>query len=114
MVLPLSKPTSDHVPCVVSIDTVIPQAHIFRFENFWVDQPGFLDCVSSAWNITVMGQNEASVLTRKLKFLRQALKKWKTGLSKLKQSIAKCNIVILFFDNLEEERGLFTEEQNFR
>jgi hypothetical protein len=102
------------VPCVVSIDTVIPQANIFRFENFWVDQPGFLDCVSAAWNIEVMGMNEASVLTRKLKFLRQALKKWKTGLSKLKLSIAKCNVVILFFDNLEEERGLFTVEENFR
>ena len=33
VVLPMARPTSDHVPCVVQIDTVIPKAHLFRFEN---------------------------------------------------------------------------------
>jgi hypothetical protein len=73
-----------------------------------------MDCVSTAWDSHFIGQNEATVLTRKLKFLRQALKRWNTDLSKIKQSIAKCNIVILFFDNLEEERGLFIAEENLR
>ena len=36
MVHPLAKPTSDHVPCVVSISTSIPKAQVFRFENHWV------------------------------------------------------------------------------
>jgi exonuclease III len=31
---PLVKPTSDHNPCIISIDTKIPRAKIFRFENF--------------------------------------------------------------------------------
>jgi hypothetical protein len=66
MVIPLAKPTSDHVPCIVSIDTVIPRAHIFRFDFFWVEQPSFMDCVSTAWDSHFMGQNEATVLTRKL------------------------------------------------
>jgi exonuclease III len=50
VVLPLAKPQSDHVPCVVNIDTIIPKAKLFRFENYWVDMPGFMDCVTKAWN----------------------------------------------------------------
>ena len=34
MVYPLVKPISDHVPCVISIGTMIPKAKIFRLENF--------------------------------------------------------------------------------
>jgi hypothetical protein len=114
VVLPLAKPTSDHVPCVVSIDTVIPQANIFRFENYWVEQKGFLDCVSTAWNLDCWGKNAAALLSKKLKLLRGALKVWKVGLSQLKNSIVRCNIVIAFLDNLEEERPLFLTENNFR
>jgi exonuclease III len=32
----MANPTSDHVPCLVSVDTAIPKAKLFRFENFWV------------------------------------------------------------------------------
>jgi hypothetical protein len=42
LVLPLAKIGSDHVPCVVNIDTNIPKANFFRFENYWIDLPGFL------------------------------------------------------------------------
>jgi hypothetical protein len=46
LVLSLSKSTSDHVPCLVSIDNVIPQVQLFRFKNFYlVDQPSVLECV---------------------------------------------------------------------
>jgi hypothetical protein len=45
MVNPLARPTSDHVPCVVSIGTSIPKAKVFRFENYWIKLPGFLDIV---------------------------------------------------------------------
>ena len=49
LVFPLAKTSSDHVPCVVSIDTTIPKSKIFRFENFWVEMPGFFDCVRTSW-----------------------------------------------------------------
>jgi hypothetical protein len=45
MVLPFAKKGSNHVPTVVNIDTSIPKARIFRFENYWVDFPGFKECV---------------------------------------------------------------------
>ena len=35
-VLPLARTASDHVPCVVDINTTIPRSTIFRFENYWV------------------------------------------------------------------------------
>ena len=49
VVLPLAKSSSDHVPCMVNISTVIPKATLFRFESFWVDQPGFLEVVKGSW-----------------------------------------------------------------
>jgi hypothetical protein len=67
MVTTLAKPTSDHVPYVVSIDTVIPKAKIFRFENYWVDQPGFLDCVKNSWEQHVRVLSPAAILSIKLK-----------------------------------------------
>src|SRR4051812_10931149 len=49
VVFPMAKTGSDHVPCIVSIDTTIPKSNIFRFENFWVELPGFRECVTASW-----------------------------------------------------------------
>ena len=110
----MARPTRDHVPCLVSIGTSIPKVNLFRFENFWVHQPGFFECVAEEWNKPVIAINPSAVLTEKMKRLRVALKRWKMGLSKLKALIQKCNLVIIYFDELEEERVLFTPEANFR
>jgi hypothetical protein len=67
MVFPLSKSTSYHTPCVVSISTSIPKAKIFRFENIWLDQPGFMDVVKRAWELPTHKNNVASVLAAKFK-----------------------------------------------
>jgi hypothetical protein len=47
LMLPLSRTTSGYTPCKIQIGTAIPKAKIFRFENFWADQPGFLETVQS-------------------------------------------------------------------
>jgi hypothetical protein len=91
VVLPLANTASDHIPCVVNIDTVIPKANIFRFENFWTEQPGFLDCVKKVWNSRSNKAYSSAVLADKFKSLRYALKKWHTSLSKLKINIQNCN-----------------------
>ena len=115
VVLPLAKTSSDHVPCVVSIDTNIPKSRVFRFENYWVDMPGFLDCVKLSWNQPVFADlSPSAVLTTKFKRLRSALKAWSKNLSFLKRLTMDCSRVILFFDNLEELRPLTTPEFNFR
>jgi endonuclease/exonuclease/phosphatase family metal-dependent hydrolase len=42
---PLTRPISNHIPCVATIGTSMPKAQIFWFENHWLDQPGFMEIV---------------------------------------------------------------------
>nr|XP_040245306.1 uncharacterized protein LOC120964586 [Aegilops tauschii subsp. strangulata] len=115
VVTTLARTSSDHVPCVVSIDTTIPAAKIFRFENFWLDMPGFMDCVSKSWNAPVFSDLSASaVITRKFKRLRYDLKIWNKKLSYIKKLTVDCSKVILHFDQLEEVRPLTRPEFNFQ
>ena len=44
-VQPLAKPISDHIPFVINIGSKIPRSSHFRFEFFWIDQPGFFETV---------------------------------------------------------------------
>ena len=105
MVHPLAKSTSDHVPCVVSISTSIPKAQIFRFENHWIHQHGFIELVTQVWNRPVRASNSAGILTTKFKNLRYELERWGRSLSQLKALIEKCNGVILVMDQLEIGRA---------
>jgi hypothetical protein len=112
--LPLSRPTLDHTPCMVQIQTFIPKAQIFQFENFWVDQPGFIEVVQSVWQSEIRASNSATRLTAKFKLLRKVLKRWARGLSRLKDHIRVCNQTLVIMDKLEENRTLFIQERNFR
>jgi hypothetical protein len=114
LVLPLAKTGSDHVPCVVTIGTAIPKAKIIRFENYWVDMPGFASCVRGSWDKKSLKHHSSAILVDKLKTLRYELKHWQTSLSTIKIVIQKCNKVILILDTLEEHRPLFRAEFNFR
>jgi hypothetical protein len=75
MVFPLANSGSYHVPCVINIDTNIPKASLFRFENYWVQMPGFIDCVKSFWERPSNKKYSSAVLADKLKSLRFELKK---------------------------------------
>lgn len=65
----LPKSISDHAPCVVSIATSTPKSPLFRFENFWVDVPGFYDVVQHFWGSDSSSSNPAVSLNHKLKNL---------------------------------------------
>jgi hypothetical protein len=99
---------------MVTIDTIIPKAKLFRFENYWVDQPGFLDCVKKSWAKGSHKKNSAAVLAHKFKTLRYDLKRWRTDISTIKSVIENCNKFILVLDKIEEERSLTNPEFNFR
>jgi hypothetical protein len=114
MVFPLANTGYDHVPCVINIDTNIPKAKIFRFENYWVDMPGFQECVASSWAKISSKSYSSAIVADKLKSLRYDLRKWHTSLSKIEDLIQNCNKVILAFDTLEEIRPLYKPEFNFR
>ena len=88
LVLPLARTASDHVPCVVSIATAIPKAKVFRFENYWIELPGFYDCVAQVWNKSVARSSAALTISSKFKALRYALKQWHLNLSTVKALIS--------------------------
>lgn len=110
----MGRLTSDHIPCKIQIGTSIRKAQIFRFENFWVEHPGFFDLVQSVWSTNVSSHNSASRITAKSNFWEQLWKKWSKGLSNLKNWIKNCNIFFGILDALEEQRTLFIQEFNFK
>mgnify|MGYP000873743625 CR=1 FL=1 len=71
---PLARPISDHVPCILSVETSIPRSKLFRFGNFWPSHPGFLEVVKSSWNAPIKASSSATRISAKLKRLRYALK----------------------------------------
>jgi hypothetical protein len=99
---------------VINIDTLIPKSNMFWFENLWVEQPGFFDCVKGSWSIPSKKSHCSAIIADKFKSLRQYLKKCHMSLSKLKMLIQKCNQVISILDSLEEKRPLFITKFNFR
>ena len=113
LVTPLARPTSDHIPCVVSIGTAIPKAGVFRFENHWITMSGFFQTVESIWQIHCPGDSAKS-LSSKFKLLRKGLKNWSTSISKINKIIDNCNEVIFMIDELEDQRPLHFSERNFR
>jgi hypothetical protein len=108
------KPTSDHIPCVITIQTTIPGSKIFRFENFWVAHPGFLATVAASWNKPTHKPNSAANINAKFKRLRYDLKYWSKSISKLTICIENTNKALLELDKLEHFRTLTVPEKNFR
>lgn len=104
LLLPMAKPTSDHIPCMVQINTTIPKANVFRFENYWVEQHDFLDIVQDTWDTEVRSSNIVTKVAAKFKLLRKILKKWSKSISRLNNLITQCNEVLSILDKLEEQR----------
>lgn len=75
----LSRPISGHVPYVIRIDSHIPKASIFRFENFWVNFPGFMETIQLHWNNNPFFSNMAKTISGNFKQLRAGLKKMEQG-----------------------------------
>ena len=114
MATALSKPISDHVPCVIDIDTKLPTSNVFRFENYWLQFESFKQIVQNAWNIPVGHMDKAKLVNAKLKNTRRALKLWASKLSPLKELVSMVNEVILLLDCCEEWRPLEQQEWNLR
>ena len=72
----LPKLTSDHKPIMLKLEdeenlVAIP----FRFSPLWIAREGFMDIVSNAWSIQVIGSPNF-MWERKLKNTKLALKAW--------------------------------------
>jgi hypothetical protein len=114
MATPLAMTTSDHVPCVISIQTSIPKSTVFRFENSWLDMPDFLATVESSWTQSIHYADAAKRITAKFKVLRKELKKWKHSISSITKDIEDLNVLISLLDAIENFRDLCPMERQFR
>jgi hypothetical protein len=87
---------------------------MFRFENFWIEHPGFMDIVKLHWDNSPVYANAAKNLSSKLKQVRSGLRKWSKSLSNLNKLIYNCNWVLQLLDGLEDQRILSRLENSFR
>jgi hypothetical protein len=71
---PLAMTTSDHVPCVIYIQTTIPKPQVFKFENSWLHMKDFLPLVAEVWKKSIHFADAAKRISAKFKILRQDLK----------------------------------------
>lgn len=114
LVLSLSKPVSDYIPCVILIGTSIAKSQTFRFENFWLEHHNFKETVESIWSQPLHEDNSAKLITAKFKRLRKDLKIWSKNLSNLAGIIKATNATIFMWDLSEEFRDLSLGESNAR
>ena len=105
MAFPLAMTTSDHVPCVISIQTAIPKSNVFRFENRWLEMPSFMPLIQKTWVESVYYGDAAKRISAKFKILRKVLKKWARPLSSLKEDIQDLNTLISFLDSIKNQRS---------
>jgi hypothetical protein len=80
------------------MDSMVPKSNIFRFENYWISFPDFLLIVEYFWNLPIHKDNQALILSGKLKVLRTGLKAWSTELSKLNKLINNISFVLALLD----------------
>ena len=72
----LPRLLSDHFPIVLEGGSFQRGRMLFRFENIWLKDEGFMERVRSWWeSYNVLGAS-SFVLANKLKLLKNDLKKW--------------------------------------
>jgi hypothetical protein len=106
----LTREASDHVPCVVSVQTKVPKARVFRFENFWMEHEDFSEVFIQAWNSQCNETDLAKRVTAKFKKVRQVLRNWQKNLPKLSITIERTKSIIQLLDQMEEGRDQSVEE----
>ena len=72
----LPRPLSNHFPLVLEVGSVVRGKSPFRFENMWSQDEGFVDCIAAWWSSYSFWGLPSRVLARKLKALKEDLKKW--------------------------------------
>jgi hypothetical protein len=110
----LSHVVSDHVTYVISVESAIPKATIFRFEDYWASFLDFLPTVERFLSLPVHRNDPPLIISAKFKVLHRGMKAWSKEISKLNKLINNCSYVLGILDGLEEQRSLPTLEINFR
>lgn len=107
----LSSSLSDHCPLFLCNHTMQPRRATFRFEQFWVRAPDFMEIAEAAWFQSVQGTSELMMLHNRLGNTAQALKKWSKSLfSTAKIQFQLSNEIIMRLETAQETRPLTTAE----
>lgn len=106
---------SDHCPMILTCTPFNHRYRGFRFEAFWLRQPGFLEVVKESWERPAVSHNKARTLHIKLSRLAKALKAWgHSWVDELKQQAALAEQSELQLDQLQEQRQLSQDEISLR
>lgn len=106
--------TSDHWPRNITISTSIPKGKTFRFENYWLQQPSFLQTAQQGWQDPSNQSDKAKIITAKCKNLRKVLRTWQQNLSNLKKTLENVKTTLSLIEVFEEFRDLTLAEWNFK
>lgn len=90
----LGMDPSDHCPCAITISTPIPRKNFFRFENYWMDHSQFLPLIQQGWSSPTNQQEEAKIITAKLKKLRHIPREWQASMTNLRTLIKNVKMII--------------------
>ena len=71
----LPQPLSNHYPILLEVGSMVRGKIPFRFENMWLKEEGFVDRIQSWWSNYSFSDSPSYVLARKLKALKDDLKK---------------------------------------
>jgi predicted amino acid racemase len=63
----LAHAVSDHVPCVLQMESAIPITSTLRFKNHWISHPEFMTIVEQLWNQWNNRGSIAHIISGKLK-----------------------------------------------
>lgn len=88
----LLAPISDHIPIVLNCDEVLrpPIRERFKFENYWLLEPGVDEVVRKGWSKAEMGD-----VMMKLAGCVDELDSWSRGLKlKYKEEIQNCKVIM--------------------
>lgn len=111
----IGSSVSHHCPMVLTCKPFHMQYMGFRFESFWLRQPGFLDMVKISWERPVLSNNKAHVLHIKLARLAKALRRWsKQRIEQLKEQVQLAERVVLHLDHIQDQRQLTVDELSLR
>jgi hypothetical protein len=92
----LSSSISDYNPLLLTPLVTPITKPIFRFESYWTERPGFMDCVAKAWNKPIPNQhNHLSIFHIKLSRVATSLRAWsKKQVSQGKIAMVVCREII--------------------
>uniref|UniRef100_A0A2N9I4J4 Reverse transcriptase domain-containing protein n=1 Tax=Fagus sylvatica TaxID=28930 RepID=A0A2N9I4J4_FAGSY len=111
----MPRPLSDHFPILLEVGGYARGKSPFRFENMWLQDAGFVDRIEAWWSSYSFCGPPSLVLARKLKALKEDLKKWnyqEFGNVNFKQQQIFCELEVLHSKECQE--GLSSFERAHR